>query len=91
MKVDNVVLNRAEWSRHGTELQIGFRRSESDGVEDDWVLDSTIVIIPVGEILAFERQLLQKYTSDIDKAIRAELGSYRWQEITYTSPDLSLT
>ena len=90
MKVDNVTLNRAQWSRHGTELEIGFRVSESDGIEHDWVLMQVVVTVPVSEFLAFERQILTNYASKIEEAIRTESASPLWN-FSFSNIDLNLT
>lgn len=78
MKIDNVVLNNARWTHHGTELEIGFRQSESDGAEDDWTLNSTKITVASAEITKFEAEMIKKYTSEIDAAIRQGVAANQW-------------
>lgn len=75
MSYADVEINAIRWSRLGTTIDIGYRSSESDGLEDDWVLGECYITVTNEEIDPFIKQIADKFKTRMQKAVREDLGN----------------
>lgn len=76
MKILDPAINKIEWSRHGTEIEVGFRFSFSEDDNpalDSWTLGRIVLVVANEEIDPLTRAIMDKFWSKIREKIYEEV------------------